>query len=248
MPEKNGFTKKIIVYSKQIEGAQALQALMRQGAPHGEIHCFLEESNLLDHLNYINAGTVDMQPILFDMNVTDKDNSHLAKKIISHYPQIPIVLVANRKSYMHLLFDNQKRKFISPPISYEKVAEALEAVTQKFVDRRKPDIFAIQKRDRTMLVPCEEVLYCESIKRVVRFHTREEIYSAYTKLCVIERAAPNYFIRCHQSYLVNIRHIKQIGKSDIELTNGKTIPISQRRRTEVLNFLKLLNDEKIAIL
>jgi DNA-binding LytR/AlgR family response regulator len=69
----------------------------------------------------------------------------------------------------------------------------------------------------------------------------------YAKIGDIEQSAPDYFVRCHQSYLVNSRHVKKIGKTEVELANGKKVPISQRRRRELLKSMKSMVDESFTI-
>ncbi len=36
------------------------------------------------------------------------------------------------------------------------------------------------------------------------------------------------FLFCHRSYLVNLRRIAKIGKQDILMDNGGTVPVSRR--------------------
>lgn len=45
------------------------------------------------------------------------------------------------------------------------------------------------------------------------------------------------FIRCHQSHLVNKAHIVKVQKNTLVMSNEETIPISTRKKTEVLENL-----------
>jgi len=36
------------------------------------------------------------------------------------------------------------------------------------------------------------------------------------------------FIRCHRSYLVSLRHIRRIDKSELTLDSGERLPVSRR--------------------
>ena len=42
----------------------------------------------------------------------------------------------------------------------------------------------------------------------------------------------NTFVRCHRSYIVGIRHIDRITKTDVILDNEKSIPLSRRMYQE----------------
>ena len=41
------------------------------------------------------------------------------------------------------------------------------------------------------------------------------------------------FIRCHQSFLVNFRHVREFQTSSMELTDGRSVPVSKNRMKEV---------------
>ena len=48
----------------------------------------------------------------------------------------------------------------------------------------------------------------------------------------------------HQSYLVNYNYIKQFGNTELELSNGKQLPISEdRRKTAEQKYGELLRKE-----
>ncbi|WP_232781217.1 LytR/AlgR family response regulator transcription factor [Capnocytophaga gingivalis] len=58
-------------------------------------------------------------------------------------------------------------------------------------------------------------------------------------LKVYEALLPaSQFIRCHQSYLVNARYVRKYYKEGIlELTTGEHIPVAERRRELVQQWL-----------
>ena len=54
------------------------------------------------------------------------------------------------------------------------------------------------------------------------------MYTVYKTLNTIEKElGDRRFLRCHQSFLVNMDHIKQIEKQFL-LSNGEVVPIRQR--------------------
>ena len=44
-----------------------------------------------------------------------------------------------------------------------------------------------------------------------------------------------YFVRCHRSYIVNIKKIKSITKNNVVLENEIKIPISRGKYNEINN-------------
>lgn len=51
-----------------------------------------------------------------------------------------------------------------------------------------------------------------------------------------------YFVRCHRSYIVNVKHIKSITKDKVLLSNGTKIPISKGKYKEINDaFINYIN-------
>lgn len=47
----------------------------------------------------------------------------------------------------------------------------------------------------------------------------------------------NYFVRCHSSFLVNLRFVYKVEKYTITLKTGDEIPVSQKKKSEFMKEL-----------
>ena len=80
----------------------------------------------------------------------------------------------------------------------------------------------------------QDIIYIETSRHKNLFHTTEGIFSIYKKLNEIEDDLRHYgFIRIHQSFLVNIRHIQKISSYILTLKNGKELSVPKSRYREV---------------
>ena len=43
----------------------------------------------------------------------------------------------------------------------------------------------------------------------------------------LEKLLGDAFIRCHRSYLVGLKHIARLSKTEVILDNGKALPLSR---------------------
>ena len=86
-------------------------------------------------------------------------------------------------------------------------------------------------------ISLERLLYVESNLHKLAFYVMEddmEIYTMYGTLNTLEsELAENNFIRIHQSYLVNIKHIKNVVRYRAVLTSGIELIIPKVRYTYV---------------
>ncbi len=80
-------------------------------------------------------------------------------------------------------------------------------------------------------------MYIESNLHRLEFHVMEDdetVYTMYEILNVMDdMLSENGFIRTHQSYLVNVKCIKNVVRYKVILTNGGELPIPKVRYTEV---------------
>ena len=116
-----------------------------------------------------------------------------------------------------------------------KVNECMDAILDKMnysVTKREFDFKEGRKE-----ISLERLLYIESNMHILEFHVMEDamkVYTMYETLNVFEtRLAENDFIRIHQSYLANIKHIKNVVRCKAILTNGVELSIPKARYTEV---------------
>lgn len=50
---------------------------------------------------------------------------------------------------------------------------------------------------------------------------------------VMGKLSANKFVKCHRSYVINLKCVKLIKKYEILLDSGKTVPISRRMYNDV---------------
>lgn len=82
------------------------------------------------------------------------------------------------------------------------------------------------------------ILYLESQKHNILIHTENESYVSAGPLKRFEELlTPKGFSKCHNSYLLNLKHVTGIVGSNALLTKAIEIPISRTRKKEFLDDL-----------
>ena len=84
------------------------------------------------------------------------------------------------------------------------------------------------KNSKYAFINIKDVLYFERQGRYTNIYTNDEIYKTKYKLNQIEEKLGNgRFVRCHNSYIVSMNHIKEYQRDRITVANYK-IPISRQ--------------------
>lgn len=180
---------------------------------------------------------VQYTAVFLDINMEKMDGIKTAEMIRKASREVFIVFVT---AYVDYSLEGYQldvvRYLLKGNANFQsKVNECMDAILDKMnysVIKKKFDFKEGRKE-----ISLERLLYIESNMHILEFHVMEDamkVYTMYETLNIIEtRLAENDFIRIHQSYLVNAKHIKNVVRCKAILTNGVELSIPKARYTEV---------------
>lgn len=124
--------------------------------------------------------------------------------------------------------------FVTEHFDENDIFAFLDAATAKHGTPRS--ILHLKSKMNRYCIPVDEIAYIEGYQRRLCIHTAKKDYEAVGKLSDLHNTLRSCgFIRCHQGFVVNIRHIKCIDDCEVELTNGAKLPLSVRKRKATLS-------------
>lgn len=126
--------------------------------------------------------------------------------------------------------------YLRKPLRKADVETALDTALQRLA-RCADRPLRLRARGVERVVRPQEILYLESDLRLVRVHLRDDVVEAYGKLSDLARMLPNRFVRCHQSFLVNLDYVAGLDAAALRLTDGSELPVSRRHRAAVRDAL-----------
>lgn len=108
---------------------------------------------------------------------------------------------------------------------------------------KKTQKIKLATHDFIYLVNIDSIIYCKSNNAYTTFFTNKEPQqiTISSSLKKVQQLLGNTFLRAHQSYLVNTSFINGMSNGtatgqQLTLTTGQKIPVSTRRKKEVLQF------------
>ena len=171
--------------------------------------------------------------IFLDINMDELDGMETAQKIQDVSNDIFIVFVT---AFVNYAIEGYRvdavRYILKNNVNFsELVFECMDAITMKmnYVVKKKTFNF----NEGTKNVSLERLLYIESRLHKLEFYIMEDQlnkYSLYGTLNDMEaELADNNFVRIHQSYLVNMKHIAKVSRYEVLLSNGIKLEIPKVR-------------------
>ena len=182
-------------------------------------------------INFIKRNENKIEILFLDIELGKTNGVDEAQKYRSmHGYDLDIVFVSFHDNLMHTSFRVSPVYFIRKEKIKDDLPECLKVIEQRNNKRRKTI-----KVDQEFL-KLIDIMYIESMRNNVFFHTKSKIYRQRTKISKLEIELQNYnFVRTHLSYLVNVEYIKRIDKKELILTNGISIPISRKHYHNVFH-------------
>lgn len=166
-----------------------------------------EEKTGIDYMSDLSGKNPQMQIIY-----TTNDGENYSEKIFLKKVNLCGFLIKPvRKDFVEIILNN-----------------AIEAA-----ETNNKEYMIVNKNREIRAISCREILYLESSIHHITVHTVREKITFYGQLEKERKNLPNYFIKSHKSYVVNMNFIRNIDDK-IHLINDEIIDISRSCRAEVM--------------
>ena len=180
--------------------------------------------------------------ILFlDIYMPGLNGIETAGKLRSSMKDTKIIFISSSNEHYPEAYDVFAFNYILKPLNPEKLNRLLDqALTEICGERRQQISFSYKSTNYRIF--CRDILYIESRDKIICFHmTDRTTLQCYAKLDEILKQLPEEsFIRCHQSFAVNIFHVTEMTENHFRV-GPAVISISKK-------YLKAAKDKYFAYL
>ena len=184
--------------------------------------------------------------IFLDIYMNDLLGIDVAHKLRSLGYRGHIIFLTATADFAVDSYEVEALGYLLKPQSYEKLSQVMDRATREMTT----NTYQVKKHSKIIRVPYHEILYVESMNSKCIMHCcDDQSYVIYKRLTNIEHELNDErFLRCHQSYLVNMDYIHQVD-SQFTLVTGDTVAIRQRDlksiRQTALDYLDKMHPRSI---
>jgi len=152
----------------------------------------------------------------------------VAEKIRREKKDIKIIFITSSTEHYSQAYDVFAFNYILKPLDKEKLYRILDQALSE-IRREDNNRILISYKSKVYSLDYRDILYIESRNKLILFHkTDGDILQCYGKLDMIEKVLPpEYFIRCHKSFIVNTSCVTEMG-SNYFCINKVVISISKK--------------------
>lgn len=225
---------RIAICENQIEQANLLNKQIKKWSKTKNLNISIDtftnaESFLFQWLDY------DKYDIIFlDIKLNAMSGIELSNMIREKNKKMDIVFVTGFFKYALHGYKVGALQYLMKPVNISDLYFCLDKTLERIRNNDEQSNLIVETAKKIIKLDYDEIHYCVMFSPYIDIHTSYEKVTLRKKISEMENELPSeYFIRCHRSYIVNIKHIKSITKNDILLENGETIPISRGKYKEI---------------
>lgn len=141
-----------------------------------------------------------------------------------HGRAVQIVFVTGYMDYIEKGYDVEALHYLLKPVTQERLSGVLDRAAQRVQDRERE--LCLQTPEGIVCIPVSEIRYLEVRRNYVTVHSDED-YTVRRTLGELERELDESFFRTGRSYIVNLRFVKKVTRTQAVLKDGAQIPLSR---------------------
>ncbi len=172
-----------------------------------------------------------ISPYLLDIQMQHVDGLTTAQKIREKDEDVIIIFITHLEQYAIKGYAVRAMNFLIKPVSYFAFREELKNCLKKINTFQGHNIM-VHSNDGVMMVNITDIIYVESVGRVLRMVTKQGVFEINDTLINLEKEFnDSRFFRCHRGFLINLYYVERVKNNEILIGETK-IPLSRYKRKE----------------
>lgn len=167
----------------------------------------------------------DFDILLLDVEMPEISGIELAKTVRKENQTVQIIFITGYYEYFSDGFDVSALHYLIKPVDADKLFVVLDRAVSHLADRERAVL--ISTAEGEFKIPLANILYLEAQKVYVVVHTVTDDYRMRIALTKFEKQLDRTFFKIHRSYVVNLKYIEKITRTEVLMANGDIVPISR---------------------
>lgn len=174
-------------------------------------------------------GDLDVNLIFLDIYMPELDGVEAARRLRNMGCRTDIIFLTTTPDFAIEGYEVEAAGYLLKPLEEEKLQQMFERLFQ----RENSPMLTLRQGNSVFTIVTSEIVYIESNRNLLTIHTIKETIPYYGRLNEMASRLPEkQFLRCHQSFLVNMDRI-YAAEDDFRMETGEIVPIRVRERRAI---------------
>lgn len=180
----------------------------------------------------------DFHIIFLDVEMKEINGVELARMIRRVNPYVQIVFITGYSEFMAEGYEVEALNYLLKPVKEDKFFDVFIKAVDKLKSQQEhgEDYVLFNGEDGITKIKLNSIMYLEAIGHQCKVFCEEHIYFVKESLGEIKDKLSKQsvnFILCHRSYMVNLKYMDSIRKTEVILDSGDKVPLSRRKYKEI---------------
>ena len=176
----------------------------------------------------------DIHIVLLDIQMKEKTGMEAARILREEGLNFYLFFITSHVEFALEGYEVHAYAFLQKPLQYSHFKRYLLDICNK-INTNKKNIIKIKNGANTEVINTDDIVYIEVFHHSTLITYKDSKKEYTITLTELENKLKEFgFFRCHKSYLLNFKYIKNYEFDTIQLSNSCKIPLSKHRRKEFL--------------
>ena len=204
---------------------------------------YQQQHNIIFQISFFPDGAKLMENyrpiydiIFLDIEMPGKDGMTTAREIREIDQDVILVFVTRMAQYAVDGYQVRALDYLVKPINYSAFEMRMNLLLERLPSREEKSIL-VSTKDGVRKVKTSRLIYVEVNKHKLIYHTEDGDFETSDSMKrVEEELSGQFFERCDNSFLVNLRHVTWVGQKEL-VAGGCQLKLARTRRKTFLQAL-----------
>lgn len=193
--------------------------------------CNFQITTFQDGLDIITDYKAVYDIIFLDIQMKHMNGIRAAEEIRKFDEDVIIIFVTSSVQFAIQGYTVNALGYVLKPVSYLAFSQILSKSLRILSKKQEKSYLHIEVTEGLMRLDISQIYYMESQRHYIIIHSETGDYQTKGPLKQLEEAISSKgFIKCHNSYLINLNHVTEVKPNYVIMTNASKIPISRTRK------------------
>ncbi|MCL1794654.1 MAG: LytTR family DNA-binding domain-containing protein [Oscillospiraceae bacterium] len=231
---------KIAVCEDKEEQSQYIKFIAGRWAEENRLQIQAEMFGSAENLKLEIAGGKKYDILLLDIEMGGQSGVELARELRLSGDNAAIIFITALADHISEGYDVSALHYLLKPIKEDKFYEVLTKAYKNMTESKR--FLIVNSNGKDHRISFDDIIYIEALRNLVAVKTIDNRYEVRQNIGKIEQELDNSFFRCQRSYIVMLKHIKYISKTEVLLDSGETISLGRNIYKELykafINYFK----------
>ena len=221
----------ITICDDEIADLEYIGNLLNRWAREREVEINVETFTSAEAFLFVYEEKKNQDILLLDIEMTGMDGVTMAKKIREENESVQIIFITGYSEYIAEGYEVAALHYLMKPVREEKLFSVLDRAVQKM--KKNERMLYLEMNGEMVRIPLYEIRYLEVLRNYVTVHAKQD-YTVKKTLAEFEKELDESFFKAGRSYLINLKLVRRVTKTEVHLADGTVIPLP-RGQYEAIN-------------